>query len=459
MTVVPNARPHRIPPGGTTGDALVKASDDDYDVDWVAGGGGGGVTDHGLLNGLADDDHPQYHNDARGDARYWQLTTDLATQVELDSEASTRAAADTALDGRLDTLEAISFATDAELASHEADTTGIHGIADTTVLETTVGAQAKVDAHVNDTSDAHDASAISVADAGGLFTGTDVEAVLTELVGMGGGDPQSPWLSNIDADGFNLVDVGIALIGKSTQASVPGYLEVGPTFTNTAAGNKAIVGIYPVITHDTTAGGAYYALNAVPQIGGSANITTIAGLNFVPTISNSGTVTTSYGALVGNDRTTGTTTTAYGVFTRVFAGSFSTVTTGVGVEIQSPAVGAFGALTTMIGLRITSLTGGTTRWGMQVGDYQSYHHGRMTFGAATAPTYGIDLKGTAQDRGVIGLTESTATPTNPTASGQCVIYMKADKLVIGYLDGATMRYKYLDLTGTGVTWVHDTTAP
>jgi hypothetical protein len=28
-----------------------------------------GVTDHGALTGLADDDHSQYHNDARGDAR------------------------------------------------------------------------------------------------------------------------------------------------------------------------------------------------------------------------------------------------------------------------------------------------------------------------------------------------------------------------------------------------------
>lgn len=33
-------------------------------------GGGGGVTDHGALTGLSDDDHPQYHNNARGDARY-----------------------------------------------------------------------------------------------------------------------------------------------------------------------------------------------------------------------------------------------------------------------------------------------------------------------------------------------------------------------------------------------------
>lgn len=38
------------------------------------GTGGGGVTDHGALTGLGDDDHPQYHNDARGDARYQQLS-------------------------------------------------------------------------------------------------------------------------------------------------------------------------------------------------------------------------------------------------------------------------------------------------------------------------------------------------------------------------------------------------
>jgi hypothetical protein len=34
------------------------------------GGGGGGVTDHGMLTGLADDDHLQYLTEGRGDARY-----------------------------------------------------------------------------------------------------------------------------------------------------------------------------------------------------------------------------------------------------------------------------------------------------------------------------------------------------------------------------------------------------
>ena len=35
--------------------------------------GAGGISDHGALTGLGDDDHTQYHNDARGDVRYTPL--------------------------------------------------------------------------------------------------------------------------------------------------------------------------------------------------------------------------------------------------------------------------------------------------------------------------------------------------------------------------------------------------
>jgi len=38
----------------------------------------GTITDHGYLAGLLDDDHPQYHNDKRGDDRYY-------TEIELDA--------------------------------------------------------------------------------------------------------------------------------------------------------------------------------------------------------------------------------------------------------------------------------------------------------------------------------------------------------------------------------------
>lgn len=41
-------------------------------------GVGGGVTDHGALTGLSDDDHTQYHNNTRGDARYTQKSNNLS---------------------------------------------------------------------------------------------------------------------------------------------------------------------------------------------------------------------------------------------------------------------------------------------------------------------------------------------------------------------------------------------
>lgn len=42
----------------------------------LGAGGGGGESDHGELDGLADDDHSQYHTDDRGDARYSVLAHD-----------------------------------------------------------------------------------------------------------------------------------------------------------------------------------------------------------------------------------------------------------------------------------------------------------------------------------------------------------------------------------------------
>ncbi len=55
---------------------LVKVTDKKVNVVTVGtqgppGTGGGGSSDHGTLTGLSDDDHSQYHNDVRGDARYY----------------------------------------------------------------------------------------------------------------------------------------------------------------------------------------------------------------------------------------------------------------------------------------------------------------------------------------------------------------------------------------------------
>jgi hypothetical protein len=49
--------------------------------------GGGDVIDHGSIGGLGDDDHSQYHNDARGDARYSQLSHVHSEYLATDDNA------------------------------------------------------------------------------------------------------------------------------------------------------------------------------------------------------------------------------------------------------------------------------------------------------------------------------------------------------------------------------------
>lgn len=79
-------------------DSRITALEDDPDV---------GVTDHGLLTGLADDDHIQYHTDTRGDVRYYtksQIDTSLAgksdTSHNHDTRYYTESEVDTLLSGK-----------------------------------------------------------------------------------------------------------------------------------------------------------------------------------------------------------------------------------------------------------------------------------------------------------------------------------------------------------------------
>lgn len=67
------ARDSREYPEIQAGDSLkvLRVNSGETGVEWATGGGGG-VTDHGALTGLEDDDHSLYHNDTRGDARYYQ---------------------------------------------------------------------------------------------------------------------------------------------------------------------------------------------------------------------------------------------------------------------------------------------------------------------------------------------------------------------------------------------------
>lgn len=50
-------------------------------------------------------------------------------------------------------------------------------------------------------------------------------------------------------------------------------------------------------------------------------------------------------------------------------------------------------------------------------------------------------------------------PPATISAGNVYVYVKDSKYIIAYNDAGTARYKYLDLAGTGVTWVHTTVAP
>lgn len=117
-----------VPPGGTTGQVLVKASNADRHTTWATGsGGGGGVTSHGALSGLTSgDDHTQYHNDARGDARYY-------TKSQVDSAVASAATQ--------------TSASDRARANH----TGTQPLASVTNLETELAARAPL-AHAHNAS-------------------------------------------------------------------------------------------------------------------------------------------------------------------------------------------------------------------------------------------------------------------------------------------------------------------
>lgn len=101
--------------------------------DLVISGGGGGTSDHGSLTGLADDDHPQYHTDARGDARYSQLGHDHAgvySPVGHGHAIADVTGLQTALDGKA-------------AASHT------HAISDVTNLQTTLDAKVALTGNQN----------------------------------------------------------------------------------------------------------------------------------------------------------------------------------------------------------------------------------------------------------------------------------------------------------------------
>lgn len=166
-----------VPAGGTTGQALVKTSNTDYDTEWSTGAGA--PTDADYLVGTATG------------ALSAEIVVGTAPGGELGGTWASPTVDATHSGSSHASIQSAAEATAAAaLAAHDADTTGIHGIADTASLETTAGAQAKVDTHVNDLTAAHAASSISFTPQGSIAA-TDVQAAIQEVrdEAAGGGAP------------------------------------------------------------------------------------------------------------------------------------------------------------------------------------------------------------------------------------------------------------------------------
>ncbi|MCP5353535.1 MAG: hypothetical protein H6926_10190, partial [Chromatiales bacterium] len=93
-------------------------------------GGGGGTSDHGALTGLADDDHTQYHNDARGDARYALIAKGVTNGDTHDHSGGDGAQIDYTTLANLPTLGTAAAAAtgDFTAAAHATDTANPHSV-------------------------------------------------------------------------------------------------------------------------------------------------------------------------------------------------------------------------------------------------------------------------------------------------------------------------------------------
>ncbi|HWQ32536.1 MAG TPA: hypothetical protein VNQ79_06615 [Blastocatellia bacterium] len=131
---------------------------------------------------------------------------------------------------------------------------------------------------------------------------------------------------------------------------------------------------------------------------------------------------------------------------------------------------------------IKATTGGTQRWQSDAtrtlfshpikGDdgngytFDSWLGGRYFYAyrLAVDDTFNVDylksnVTGTIATYHPLRLQQQASNPASPASGTEGNLYIKGGKLIVQWNDAGTVRWKYLDLTGTGATWTHTTTAP
>lgn len=197
---------------------------------WV---NGGNSYDHGSLQGLADDDHPQYYNQSRGDARYTQRSSNLS---DISSASTARTNLGLAIGSNVQAYSA-ALASIAGLTT--ASDKGIYTAASNTY------------ATYNLTTFGRSVAALADASAGrtllGLIIGTDVQAYNATLAGIAAISPvaANKILFTSDIDVFSTASItstGRDIIAAANAAAVNTIL--GLTIgADVQAYNAALAGI------------------------------------------------------------------------------------------------------------------------------------------------------------------------------------------------------------------------
>lgn len=252
-----------VTPAGTISSTDVQAALQELEGDIIAGGIPSTIVDaKGDLVGATADNVPAAVAAATADGLVLTSDAAQATGVKWATPASGAAAmpdltdveAGPPLTGEAPVYDGAEFiftnvATQAELDNHINDTSDAHDASAISVLDTaaqftgtdveTVLAeiQDNLDAHLADTTDAHDASAVSVLDSGAYFTGTDVEAVLQEIGPQlgGGGTPTgvvAAYAGSAAPSGWLMCDGATA----STATYPDLYALIGATYGATGSG-------------------------------------------------------------------------------------------------------------------------------------------------------------------------------------------------------------------------------